>query len=67
MCFWGYSFEAQTTGPMPVASFTTVPGEASQISSTKEAKGPVDNRPCFCSVVRVRLNEHRILMAGEVG
>lgn len=56
--FWGYSFER----------YATMTSLESLSKSGESAPGVslVDTRPCHCVLARLRLNNHRMLIAGEV-
>lgn len=57
MTYWGYSFE----------SYVTVDNTVSQTSnSVSPPATAVNNGQQFCSLVRTKLGEHRLLFGGEV-
>jgi RAT1-interacting protein len=60
MCYWGVKFEDYLTSSTPVASTRAVSSQR----GWKE--GPANDKEDYCSVVRTKINQHSIVMAGEV-
>jgi len=67
--YYGYKFEHYATRPRNNSSSEEQEKkeeEGPPSEQVVEKEEPVNNIPCYCTVLKARLNRHLILLSGEV-
>lgn len=64
--YYGYAFESYSTSEGPPTSQSTAPDPAAHPNAPPGWSGDVDTNVQWCSVVRTKLGDMRMILGGEV-
>jgi RAT1-interacting protein len=64
--YYGYAFESYSTSEGPPPSRSTASAPATQQDAPPGWSGDVDTNVQWCSVVRTKLGDMRMILGGEV-